>query len=98
MIDWLMHWLTAHYDPAILSWRALPGYLGASFVVTSFLVRTMIPLRAFSAGSNICIIIYAFLVREYPTLALNFVLLPLNILRLIQMVKLVRRVRRVSTG
>ena len=98
MIDWLMHWLAAHYDPAILSWRALPGYLGAALIVTSFLVRTMIPLRAFSAGSNICIIVYAFLTREYPTLALNFVLLPLNVLRLIQMVKLVRRVRESAQG
>jgi hypothetical protein len=98
MIDWLTHWATVHYDPEILSWRVIPGYVGALFIVASFVVRTMIPLRVLSAGSNICIIAYAYLEAQYPTLALNAALLPLNILRLVQMLKLVRRVRSATRG
>lgn len=98
MIDWLTHWVTVHTDPDIFSWRMLPGYLGALLIVASFLVRTMIPLRALSAGSNGCIVLYAYFDAEYPTLALNAALLPLNILRLVQMMKLVRRVRSAAGG
>jgi hypothetical protein len=101
MIDWLTqltNWAMVHYDPHILSWHVIPGYLGALFIVASFMVRTMIPLRALSAGANICIIVYAFLDAQYPTLALNAALLPLNILRLVQMMKLVRRVRSAARG
>ena len=92
MIDWLIHWATVHYDPGAFSWHAAPGYVGALLIVASFVVRTMIPLRTLSAGSNLCIIVYAYFDAQYPTLALNTALLPLNILRLAQMMKLVRRV------
>jgi CRP-like cAMP-binding protein len=98
MIDWLTGWAMQYLDPELFSWREIPGYLGALFIVASFLVRTMIPLRALSAGSNLCIIAYAVLERQYPTLVLNAALLPLNILRMLQMMKLVRRVRSASYG
>ncbi len=98
MIDWLTQWATVHYDPNVFAWRLVPGYLGALLVVASFMVRTMIPLRALSAGSNLCIILYAYLDGQYPTLALNAALLPLNMLRLAQMMKLVRRVRSAARG
>jgi CRP/FNR family cyclic AMP-dependent transcriptional regulator len=98
MIDWLIHWATVHYDPGAFSWRVAPGYVGALLIVASFVVRTMIPLRTLSAGSNLCIIVYAYFDAQYPTLALNTALLPLNILRLAQMMKLVRRVRSASQG
>jgi Cyclic nucleotide-binding domain len=98
MIDWLTHWMTVHYDPNMFAWRTLPGYLGAVLIVASFVVRTMIPLRALSAASNLSIIAYAYFDGQYPTLALNAALLPLNILRLVQMVKLVRRARSAASG
>ena len=98
MIDWLAHWAAVYYDPSVLSWRMVPGYLGSALIVASFLVRTMIPLRALSAASNACIIVYACFDAQYLTLALNTALLPLNILRLVQMMKLVRRVRSAAHG
>jgi CRP-like cAMP-binding protein len=58
----------------------------------------MIPLRALSAGSNLCFMIYAFSDGQYPMLALHSALLPLNLLRLVQMLKLVRRVRVAAGG
>jgi CRP/FNR family cyclic AMP-dependent transcriptional regulator len=98
MIDWVTQWAAVHYDPSALSWRMVPGYVGALLIVASFFVRTMIPLRALSAASNVCIIVYAYFDAEYPTLALNIALLPLNILRLGQMMKLVNRVRSAVRG
>src|SRR4051794_9050513 len=71
MIDWLTHWVAVHYDPSAFTWRELPGYLGALFIVASFLVRTMIPLRALSAAGNLCIVVYAWLDGQYPVLALK---------------------------
>ncbi len=98
MISWLVHWATAYLDPGAFSWRLVPGYVGALLIVGSFVVRTMIPLRALSAGSNLCIILYAYLDGQYPTLALNAALLPLNVLRMVQMMRLVRRVRTAARG
>jgi CRP/FNR family cyclic AMP-dependent transcriptional regulator len=98
MIDWLTHWVAVHYDPSAFPWRELPGYLGALLIVASFLVRTMIPLRALSAAGNLCIVVYAWLDGLYPALALNLALLPLNVLRMVQMMKLVRRVRHAARG
>jgi CRP/FNR family transcriptional regulator, cyclic AMP receptor protein len=98
MIDWLTHWVAVHYDPSAFTWRELPGYLGALLIVASFLVRTMIPLRALSAAGNLCIVVYAWLNGQYPVLALNLGLLPLNVLRMVQMMKLVRRVRNAARG
>jgi CRP/FNR family cyclic AMP-dependent transcriptional regulator len=92
-----------HLDPVALFWAGarwdqVPGYLGAAFVVASFLSKTMIPLRALSIGSNICFIGYSFLHMQYPTLLMHSVLLPLNAVRLHQMIKLVKRVRTAASG
>ncbi len=97
MIHWTAHWAAFHYPPGPF-WREAPGYLGALLIVASFLTRTMIPLRALSAGSNVCLVIYAYADGQYPMLALNAALLPLNLLRLAQMLKLVRRVRAAAGG
>jgi CRP/FNR family transcriptional regulator, cyclic AMP receptor protein len=80
------------------SWIQLPGYLGAVFVVASFLAKTMIPLRVLTILSNLCFIAYSDIMAEYPMLFLYVVLLPLNALRLYQMVVLVRRMRAASQG
>lgn len=98
MINWSIHWILFQLAPEALSWREIPGYVGSLLVLLSFLTRTMIRLRALSAGANVFIIAYAILVPQYPTLALNAALLPLNIVRLVQMVRLVRRVRTAAGG
>lgn len=93
-----MHWDLIFRHFSMLSWRQVPGYLGALFVIASFLTRTMIPLRALSAGSNLCFVVYAFFDAQYPTLFLHASLLPLNIMRMLQMMRLVRRVRTATAG
>ncbi len=93
-----MYWHLIYHHLTAWSWREVPGYLGALFVIASFVVRTMIPLRALSAASNLCFMVYAFYDAQYPMLFLHSTLLPLNVLRMVQMMKLVRRVRSAAQG
>jgi CRP/FNR family cyclic AMP-dependent transcriptional regulator len=81
-----------------LGWAQIPGYAGAVFVVVSFMMKTMIPLRIMTILSNICFILYAYLESQYPTFVLHIVLLPLNAVRIYQMLLLVSRVRAASQG
>jgi hypothetical protein len=92
-----------HLDPVALfeagvQWNQIPGYIGAAFVLASFLSKTMIPLRALSMASNVCFIVYSALHAQYPMLLLHCVLLPLNAVRLQQMFRLVKRVRTAVSG
>ncbi|HSU04058.1 MAG TPA: cyclic nucleotide-binding domain-containing protein [Acetobacteraceae bacterium] len=93
-----MRWDLIYHHLIFWSWRDLPGYVGALLVIASFVVRTMIPLRALSAASNLCFMLYAYYDAQYPTLFLHAMLLPLNVLRMVQMMKLVRRVRGAALG
>ena len=71
------------------------GNLFASvFVVATYTMRTMIPLRIFGILTNIAIISTSIATRNYPTALLHMVLLPLNGYRLYQMLRLVRDVRK----
>src|SRR5947209_7337473 len=70
------------------------GNLFASvFVVATYTMRTMIPLRVFGILTNIVLIISSLPTHNYPQLALHLVLLPLNAYRLHQMLQLIRDVK-----
>lgn len=81
-----------------LTWSHVPGYVGGAFVIASFFMRTMIPLRGLGMASNVCFIGYSYLMGQYPTMFLHAFLLPLNFFRMRQMAKLVRRVQRATQG
>ena len=83
---------------ASFTWDQLPAYAGTAFVVASLFMKTMIPLRGLSMASNVCFIVYAYMVSQYPTLVMHLLLLPLNGVRLYQMAKLVRRVQAAADG
>ena len=71
------------------------GNLFASvFVVATYTMRTMIPLRVFGILTNLVIIAVSIGSRNYPTGLLHLVLLPLNSYRLYQMLQLIRDVRK----
>lgn len=71
------------------------GALFASvFLVATTTMRTMIPLRLFSILTNLVLIATAIPLRNYPTIALQVVVLGLNSYRLHQMLQLVRDVKR----
>jgi CRP-like cAMP-binding protein len=64
------------------------------FVVATSTMRTMIPLRVFGIIANIILITTSTITRNYPTLVLHAVLLPLNAYRLHEMLALVRDVKK----
>lgn len=71
------------------------GSLFASFfVIATYTMRTMIPLRVFGIMANVVFIAFAIPLHNYPTLLLHGILLPLNIYRLHQMLQLVRDVKK----
>jgi len=71
------------------------GTLFASvFVVATYTMRTMIPLRVFGILTNIVLIVSSIPTHNYPTGGLHAVLLVLNSYRLHQMLQLVRDVKR----
>ena len=62
----------------------LLGWLAAGLVLTSFYLRTIVPLRLVAAISNVAFIFYAVYVSAPPILVLHALLLPLNFCRLVQ--------------
>ena len=66
----------------------------AFFVVATYTMRTMIPLRVCGILANIVFIAFAIPMRNYPTILLHGLLLPLNAYRLHQMLQLVRDVKK----
>jgi CRP-like cAMP-binding protein len=64
------------------------------FVVATYTMRTMIPLRVFGILTNVALIAVSIPTHNYPTLALHGLLLPLNAWRLHQMLQLVRDVKK----
>jgi CRP/FNR family cyclic AMP-dependent transcriptional regulator len=101
-----MHWNTLVPDleaaPALawshMTWGDIAGYAGAALFVISFFRKTMIPLRALGAMSNLCFVAYGYLTGLYPMMVLHMALFPLNGVRLYQMMVLVRRVRTAAEG
>jgi hypothetical protein len=74
---------------------AAAGSLFASiFVVATYTMRTMIPLRVFGMLTNVILIATAIPTHNWLQLALHGFLLPLNGYRLHQMLQLVRDVKK----
>jgi CRP/FNR family cyclic AMP-dependent transcriptional regulator len=84
--------------PSDLDWVELIGYVASLLVVSTFCMKTMIPLRSAAVGSNVAFVTYGYLAGLAPVFVLHVVLLPINLLRLYQMHQLIARVRRASTG
>ena len=67
------------------------GWIAASFVLLSFYLSTMVPLRLAAIASNVMFIIYAVLANAPPILVLHCMLFPLNAWRLMEICKLRRK-------
>ncbi|MES2535747.1 MAG: cyclic nucleotide-binding domain-containing protein [Pseudomonadota bacterium] len=74
------------------------GWIAAALVLTSFYLKTMIPLRVAAIMSNIAFIVYGLLAGAIPILVLHSLLLPLNATRLIQMKILIGKVKFTTYG
>lgn len=72
------------------------GWVAASLVLTSFYLRTMVPLRLVALFSNFAFIGYGLVASAIPILVLHTLLLPLNSVRLIQLLSLRRKTMTAS--
>lgn len=90
----VLHSVTAFLGS--LSWAEALGYVGAVLSIAANSMRTMIPLRCLGIVTNCIFIAYGLLCGVYPTMIVNLVVLPLNIVRLSQMASLIRKVRKAS--
>ena len=70
---------------------------GIALVVAASFVRTMVPLRAFTVGSNVLFLLGAALAPDTAHLVLYLVLIPLNSYRLVEIKRLTRRVEKLSS-
>lgn len=70
------------------------GSLASVFVVATYSMRTMIPLRVFGILTDVILIFAALFASNYPLLILHGLLLPLNAYRLHQMLQLLRDVKK----
>ena len=81
-----------------MSWVEVIGYVASLLVLTTFYMKTMIPLRWCAIASNIAFIAYGFLDAIYPVLVLHLLLLPLNVKRLVEIRQLIRDIKRASAA
>ncbi|HEY5091219.1 MAG TPA: cyclic nucleotide-binding domain-containing protein [Polyangia bacterium] len=72
------------------------GYLGAVFVIATYAMRTMIPLRSVGLASNVILLGYAVASHAIPDMLLEAIVLPLNSARLVQMIRLTRKVEEAT--
>jgi len=67
-----------------IPWLEVIGYCGTLATFVSYSMRTIVPLRIASLMSSVFFIVYAGLSGLWPILATEFMLLPLNLVRLAQ--------------
>ncbi len=87
----ITHVTTALQTPAGVIAYSAAGIAAVLIVVAAF-VKTMIPLRWLAVGSNAGFVIYGVFSPSLLTLALEGILLPINVWRAIEMQRLTRRV------
>ena len=71
----------------------LLGFLAAGLVLTTFAMRTMLPLRLVGIAGNIAFIAYGLHQGLLPVVFLHVLLLPLNIWRAVEIAGVIRRIR-----
>ncbi len=74
-------------------WISLLAWVGAALAVTSFFMKTMIPLRTVAIAGHLCFLAYGLLTGSYYVLLAYGVTLPFNIWRLVEMKRLVSNVK-----
>ncbi|GIT88975.1 hypothetical protein [Roseobacter sp. OBYS 0001] len=57
----------------------LVGYLAASLVVATFMMRSILWLRVFALASNVAFLVYAQMAGLGPIFILHAILLPINL-------------------
>ena len=72
------------------------GLVAAALYFTSYVMKSMLPLRALAVASNVFFIAYGYVQSSLPELVLHSVLLPLNASRLWEIRKLTEEIARAT--
>lgn len=80
-----------------LNWIEAIGWLASLLTVATYSMRSMIPLRILAIGSSVCFAVYGLVLEVWPLLAMELLLLPINIYRFWQVLSLRRKVTN-TTG
>jgi CRP/FNR family transcriptional regulator, cyclic AMP receptor protein len=79
-------------------WVDAVAYAGAALTLIGASRKTMISLRCFSIGSNLCSLVYAGLMGIWPSVVVSCILLPFNVQRLLEMRRLVAKVEAAASS
>ena len=79
-------------------WIETVGWLASALTVATYAMNTMMPLRILAIASSMCFAIYAAVLQLWPLLAMELILLPINIYRLWQLVSLRKKVEKSRHG
>lgn len=96
--DYLISFLTLENLLTFVTVANAFGLLGALFYVASVSMKTVIPLRLAAIASTIFFLGYGILSKNFPTIVLYGLLLPLNTVRLYQIRDLIEKVRNAASG
>ena len=72
------------------------GMLGVFFCLASFAMKNMLSLRVLALAGNVFFIGYGYVESLLPSIALNAVLLPLNVARLWEIIRLSKEIARAT--
>ena len=81
---------------ADIHWIEAVGWLASILTVASYSVATMLPLRLLAIASSVCFAAYAFTLHLWPLLAMELILLPINLYRLWQVLTLRGKLNRAA--
>ena len=73
------------------------GFIGAGLIVTSYLMKSMLPLRVVALVACLFLVLYGYLAAAMPTLLLYGALIPINIKKTMQIHKLVRAIENAKS-
>ncbi|HSO45140.1 MAG TPA: cyclic nucleotide-binding domain-containing protein [Rhodoferax sp.] len=68
------------------------GFIGAGLMVTSYLMKSMLPLRVVALVACLFMVIYGYFASAIPTLLLYGALIPINIKKTLQIRRLVKAI------
>ena len=75
-------------------WIEAVGWLASGLTVATYAMNTMMPLRILAIASSVCFAIYAAVLQLWPLLAMELILLPINIYRFWEILSLRGRLGR----
>ncbi|MEE4189435.1 MAG: cyclic nucleotide-binding domain-containing protein [Roseobacter sp.] len=74
--------------PIVFEWIEAVGWLASALTVATYTMNTMMPLRILAIASSVCFAIYAAVLQLWPLLAMELLLLPINLYRFWQILSL----------